>query len=406
MDVLSREMLASLAGCDDDRLQQIEQLRIIEAGAAGYAGSDVSRLRLVLALNDAGIALETLAEGLRRQVVSLDFASQLMFEPVTISQTPLSAALERSPLDLEKLNALHSSAGLPPMSPVRALREDDLEFIRLVAECVALGASGDGMHRVLRVFGQSMRRCVDTMRDLFRSEVEAPMLQAGLGHREVLAAGAAKRLELQRIGMRMLFLLQRRLLEEAVFDNVVGRLQEALRGVGDDRWLDAEADRPLPAVAFADLSGFTALTQDIGDLKAAEKAAGFEALAQRLCSNFGGRIVKPLGDGVMMLFPDSGAALRTALSLVEQSAAHDLPDVRVGVATGQVVPRDGDIFGQTVNLAARIAAAAAPSQILACRSTHGDAAGNFDATDFIPLAPLSLKGLPEPVPLYSVMRRL
>ncbi len=406
MDVLSREMLASLAGCDDDRLQQIEQLRIIEAGAAGYAGSDVSRLRLVLALNDAGIALETLAEGLRRQVVSLDFASQLMFEPVTISQTPLSAALERSPLDIEKLNALHSSAGLPPMSPARALREDDLEFIRLVAECAALGATGDGMHRVLRVFGQSMRRCVDTMRDLFRSEVEAPMLQAGLSHRDVLAAGAAKRLELQRIGMRMLFLLQRRLLEEAVFDNVVGRLQEALRGVGHGGGLDADTNRPLPAVAFADLSGFTALTQDIGDLKAAEKAAGFEALAQRLCSGFGGRIVKPLGDGVMMLFPDSGAALRTALSLVEQSAAHDLPDVRVGVATGQVVPRDGDIFGQTVNLAARIAAAAAPSQILACRSTHGDAAGNFDAADFTPLAPLSLKGLPEPVLLYSVTRRL
>lgn len=403
MDALSREKLAMLAGCDDAWLQEVERLAIIEAGAEGYSASDISRLRLVCALYESGIGLDKLAEGLRRQVFSLDFASQLMFEPVNISQASVGAGMEASGVDLAALNALRSSAGLPPLSPTQPLREDDAEFIQLIAECASFGASADGMQRVLRVAGQSMRRCIDSMRDLFRGEVEEPMLNAGLSYREVLDTGAAKRLALQRIGFRVMFLLQRRMLEESVFDNVVGRLQDALREEGLDVGRNTHE---LPAVAFADLTGFAALTQDIGDAKAAEKAARFEALAQRLARANGGRIIKPLGDGVMMFFREAGAAVETSLSLVEQCAEHELPEVRCGVATGQVVPRDGDIFGRTVNLAARIVAAAAPSQILVCGNTHGATAEDKQDLDFAAQGAKSLKGFGEPVPLFSVDRKL
>lgn len=116
------------------------------------------------------------------------------------------------------------------------LREDDVEFIRLLTECTQLGASVAGMERVLRVFGHSVRRCVDTMRDLFRGEVEEPMLNAGLSYRHLLEISAAKRMSLQRVGFRMLFLLRRRMLEEAVFDNIVGRLQDALSRARPGTW--------------------------------------------------------------------------------------------------------------------------------------------------------------------------
>ncbi len=403
MDMVSREKLAMLAGCDDARLLEVERLGIIEPGSNGYAVSDVSRLRLVMALEEAGIGLEQLAEGLRRQVFSLEFASQLIFDPVTISESSIADAMGGSAVDLPDINTLRSSAGLPLLSPAQPLREDDAEFIQLIGQCAALGASADGMQRVLRVSGQSMRRCIDAMRDLFRGEVEDPMLNAGLSYREVLATGAAKRLALQRIGVRVLFLLQRRILEEAVFDNVVGRLQDALHEQGLD---SGRGNEEMPAVAFADLAGFTALTHDIGDAGAAEKAARFEALAQQLSRSCGGRIIKPLGDGVMMLFPDAGAAVETSLSLVEQCSAHELPEVRCGVATGQVVPRDGDIFGRTVNLAARIVAAAEPSQILVCGSTHGATADERQDLDFAALDPKPLKGFTDPVPLFSVDRKL
>ena len=86
MEALPRERLLVLAGCDDARLSDLERLGIIGHEHAGYAASDVSRLRLILALQDAGISLDVLAEGLKQQIFSLEFANQLMFEPVTMTE--------------------------------------------------------------------------------------------------------------------------------------------------------------------------------------------------------------------------------------------------------------------------------------------------------------------------------
>jgi len=401
MEALPRQRLLVLAGCDDARLDDLEQRQIIGPGVHGYSLSDVSRLRLILALQDAGIGPDILAEGLRRKIFSFEFASQVMFEPVSMTSASVADEVAAGTVDLDTLNGLRASASLPPLSAERSLREDDLEFVRLIAECMQLGASAAGMERVLRVFGHSVRRCVDTMRDLFRAEVEEPMLNAGLSYHHLLEISAAKRLALQRIGFRVLFLLQRRMLEEAVFDNIVGRLQDALREHG----LEPEDEDSLPAVAFADLSGFTGLTHEIGDAPAAEKAARFEAIAQRLSCSFDGRIVKPLGDGVMMLFPDAASAVEASLSLVEQSRECDLPPVRVGVATGQVVPRDGDIFGRTVNLAARVSAVAGPSQTLVCLNTRTAAEAAVRGLAFQGLGAVSLKGFKDSVPLFAAQRR-
>ncbi|MBB4167046.1 adenylate/guanylate cyclase domain-containing protein [Rhizobium sp. BK538] len=399
MEALPRERLLVLAGCDDASLSDLERLQVITPGVTGYAPSEVSRLRLILALRDAGIGVDVLAEGLKRQIFSFEFASQLIFEPVTMSEAAVSVEVTAGQLNLDMLNALRANASLP-LQADQLLREDDVEFIQRVAQCTQLGASAAGMERVLRVFGHSVRRCVDTMRDLFRGEVEEPMLNAGLSYHKLLEISAAKRLALQRIGLRILFPLQRRMLEEAVFDNIVGRLHDALREHG----LESGDEASLPAVAFAHLSGFAGLTQEIGDVPAAEKAARFEAIAQRLSRSFDGRIIKPLGDGVMMLFPDAASAVEASLSLVEQSRSDELPPVPVGVATGQVVPRDGDIFGRTVNLAARVSALAGPSQTLVCFNTRAAAEASARGLAFQGLGAVSLKGFRDSVPLFSAQR--
>jgi len=124
--------------------------------------------------------------------------------------------------------------------------------------------------------------------------------------------------------------------------------------------LDAEV-----GIVFADLCGFTALTESVGDHAAAELATRFHALA-RWSRAPGARLVKTLGDGVLLVAPDAPAALRTARALRERVAADRvLPPVHVGVAAGTVVWRGRDVFGATVNEAARLAAAAAPWEIRA-----------------------------------------
>jgi class 3 adenylate cyclase len=109
-----------------------------------------------------------------------------------------------------------------------------------------------------------------------------------------------------------------------------------------------------PAVAFLDLTGFTTLTQERGDAIAAEVALRLADLASRIATAHRGRVVKLLGDGVLSQFANVMDAVEASLQLLDRLADADLPQGHVGVTHGPIVARDGDIFGRTVNLAARI----------------------------------------------------
>lgn len=397
MHNISRTALSSLTGCGKSQLLQFEAAGII-GRKTDYVLEDADRICVALALHEAGIPLDTLAKAIRNKVFALDFAAQIMFDPVYLSTTSMARELDGSDVTPIALNNLRAAAGLPRLSTEQVLREDDVELLKLIVECRRLGISDLAMTRVLRAFGQSTYRVVETMRDLFRSEVEERMLNAGIPHAQMLGAAAAKRLELQRIGFRVLFMLQRRLLEESVFDNIVSRIQDALCESG----LETGPDVDLPTVAFADLCGFTELTHELGDKTAAEQSARFEAFAQQIVSHVGGRLVKVLGDGVMVLFPEPTAALTACLTLVESAEEHGLLPVRVGLVTGQVVPRDGDIFGQTVNLAARITSVANPAQVVVSESAMAAVAtSNPEMFSFAALEPTVLKGLPGRFCLFS-----
>ena len=111
----------------------------------------------------------------------------------------------------------------------------------------------------------------------------------------------------------------------------------------------------LPAICFLDISGYTRLTQEHGDDAAADVAATVARLVRRNSVEHGGKPIKWLGDGVMFHFPDPGPGVRAALEMVTGLAAAGLPPCHVGLHAGPVLYQEGDYFGQTVNLSARIA---------------------------------------------------
>jgi adenylate cyclase len=125
-----------------------------------------------------------------------------------------------------------------------------------------------------------------------------------------------------------------------------------------------EAERAV--VLFADLTGFTVLTELRGDDAAADVATRFVVLARESLAG-GAWVVKTLGDGVLIVAPDWDAARTTALGLRERLRdERDLLPVRIGICGGPVVWRDGDVFGSTVNQAARLADLADPWEIREC----------------------------------------
>ncbi|MDP9846539.1 adenylate/guanylate cyclase domain-containing protein [Streptosporangium lutulentum] len=117
------------------------------------------------------------------------------------------------------------------------------------------------------------------------------------------------------------------------------------------------------AVGFADLVSFTRVSRELDERGLAELVEGFESRAADVVAKHGGRLVKTLGDEVLFTASDSRAAALIALDLVAASRK-DGPEVRIGLAYGPVLPIMGDVFGTTVNLAARLTAIARPGTII------------------------------------------
>jgi class 3 adenylate cyclase len=115
---------------------------------------------------------------------------------------------------------------------------------------------------------------------------------------------------------------------------------------------------PEPAIAFFDLTGFTTFAERRGDEAAAAMALRLADVAREISTRHGGRVVKLLGDGVLLRFADSASAVRALLDLLEAAEENGLPPGHAGIHQGPVITRNGDVFGRTVNLAARVGDAA------------------------------------------------
>src|SRR5262249_8006629 len=119
-----------------------------------------------------------------------------------------------------------------------------------------------------------------------------------------------------------------------------------------------------PAICFLDLTGYTRLTDQRGDAAAADLAATLSRLVQQASAPYGGKPVKWLGDGVMFWFREPGQGVAAALDMVDGARGAGLPPAHVGLHAGPVLFQEGDYFGRTVNLAARIADYARQGEVL------------------------------------------
>jgi adenylate cyclase len=152
-------------------------------------------------------------------------------------------------------------------------------------------------------------------------------------------------------------------------------------------------------IGFADLTGFTALTQRLTPDELSQLLLEFGGTVSDLVHADGGRVVKFIGDEVMWVTSTPELLAKVAMDLVEHPRAQETGLlVRAGLAYGQVLAIGGDYFGTAVNLAARLVAAAAPGQILASTDVR-DQLVDWPA---IPQKPLILKGFDEPVTTFDL----
>ena len=300
----------------------------------------------------------------------------------------LAAACVRSGLPEEELRHIWRSLGFPDPRPGEVVfSEVDLTNLAVVAGLMHEGiVSPEVTYSMTRVIGSSMARVASALVDAVSSNLdgEARSMTSGVSGAEPISLASRDILPLF----------------PQVLEQVWRRhLQVAARR----RLLRSDADDPDIVVGFADLVGFTALAQQVSDEELAEVVDQFEHLAYDVVTAGGGRVVKMIGDEVMFTVEDPSHAAEIALGLAQASRdAAELSDVRVGLAMGPVVEREGDVFGVTVNLASRATAIAYPGTVVVSQEVRAALVGR-PGIGFKNMRPRNLKNMGR-VSLSVLMR--
>jgi adenylate cyclase len=165
-----------------------------------------------------------------------------------------------------------------------------------------------------------------------------------------------------------------------------------------------EVGAAAPATfVFADIAGFTALTEAHGDEQAAELVAEFCRAVQSELPASGGSQVKSIGDALMLRIPEPAAAIRLGLRIANGIMRdHGAPAVRVGLHHGPALERDGDYFGAAVNLAARVSGEAVGGEVLLTAQTAATAA-ELDGVLYESRGRRQLRNVREPVDLVAAV---
>jgi adenylate cyclase len=348
------------------------------------------------AFEDAGIDLELIARGVASGKLSYENLGLYLPEPAALSTTvdELAAEAGRPP---ELIGRLLREFGLAQPEQGVRVREDEVAILRELLE-VWDAANGDELARLARAYGQNVRKVVSADLELAGTTIFARLRQHKLSGEEMRVVAGEMGLRLMNLGESLMLWLLGRHREHEILAVTVQTTEDYLRELG----LAPERPPRPPAIAFLDLTGYTALTEERGDEAGADLADRVATLVRDAAEPHGGNPVKWLGDGVMFYFDDPSAAVLTGLELVEQTPVAVEVRARVGINAGNVVLRDGDYFGRTVNVASRIADYARPGEVLV--SGEVKERWGSDGVRFEEIGPVALKGLREELTLDAASR--
>jgi adenylate cyclase len=345
-----------------------------------------ARRALLDKLHADGVPLEELRQAAAESRLALLPVERLLTSEARY--TPREIA-EETGLDLEFFQAQRRALGLAVPGPdERVYGERDLESARMGHQYRQAGLPDEEAMEAQRVLGRGMARYVEAVTAL----VGQTVLERDTDEHELAArleAVSKTLLPLAGPWLEHVFALH---LREALRQEVVTAEQLA------SGRLDAGRDT---AVAFADLVGFTELGETIPVEELGSVAVRLSKLAEEVIEP-PVKIVKEIGDAVMLVSTEPAPLVNAALALVEGSDGQDgLPAIRAGIAFGPAVNRWGDWYGSTVNVASRLTTRARPSSVLATEAVRDVADGDFQWSF---AGEKRLKGLSSPVRTYRARR--
>jgi class 3 adenylate cyclase len=398
MTAVSRPEAAARAGVDAAYVDRLVELGILVPVDGQLTDVDVRRIAIVRELDTAGLGVGSIAEAIRSGVISLGFVEAPTFERyVSITDETLGLLGQRTGIPFDLLVVVRQALGSRRPTSADRVREDELRVFPLIAFMLDKGFRHEAIERWIQVYGESLRKVAETEEDYFQTEVMEPHLERGLSYGEALNASVEWSPQLGALANDALQAIYRAQQARSWTRGIIKYLEAELIASG----LHTRLDRP-PAIAFLDIAGYTRLTEERGDVAAAELAERLARLVQRASGHHGGQPVKWLGDGVMFYFPVPASAVLASLEMVEGVSIAGLPPAHVGIHAGPVLFQEGDYFGRTVNIASRIGSYARAGEVLVSRDVVDGSPA--DEVGYTSIGPVELKGVAEAIELYSARR--
>ena len=382
---LTRDELARAVRVEPAVVDELVEWGFLKAYADGrFRPSDIQRVRAVQAMRSPGIPLDQLIEAFRKRLFTLQPMDLLYPSPEVVSDlTPATLGDELGVTEQEVIRAL-VAAGFPAPVAGEPMREDDVRLVRKLVDAARRLGGQQLMARFARTYGDAARRAAESGVAMFAENVNSPIVNAVIDDEQ--------RMEVNRLAAQLMASsevligeLYRRHLEHTLMRQWATAAETFLDQIGV-----RPAQPQSHGLAFVDLAGYTALTERTGDTTAVRLSEHLAELAERTVAAFRGRVVKLLGDGAMLHFDEPLDAVRGSLDLVAAIGDSQLPPAHAGVHFGAVIQRDGDFFGRTVNLAARISAQASPGHVLVSPEI---ARLTGDDLEFRPAGRRDLKGI-------------
>jgi adenylate cyclase len=349
-----------------------------------WTPATLAQARIVARMRARGHQLDQLRTAAKEGRLAYGYLEEL-FPDDSQGTCTLADAARETGLEPALIERLWSNAGFPAAS-LEALSEDDLELLRRWAAVLDAGLPLVAFLQLVRVYGLALAQIADAEVKLFHLYVHEPMIRDGAPVLEIAEELSDLASELLPLSGPIMDVVHQRLLRHYIEQDVVGHLEL----VADDAGLG----RMRVAIAFADLAGYTRLTEEVGEEEALGVVERFVGLVGETLPD-DARVIKTIGDEVMVVGSDVSALVDWAVGFQELSTERPLP--RIGLHAGSVLYRDGDYYGRAVNLAARVGARATGGEVLVTREVKA-AAGRHLA--FQAIGEVKLKGFDETTELF------
>jgi adenylate cyclase len=362
---------------------------VVPLDDGAWTPAAIAHARLVARLRERGHSLAEVKEASRAGRLAYGYVEDL-FSSDGHTRTLEEAADE---LDVEPalVERIWNAAGLSAAS-LDEISEDDLDLLRRMLSVLDAGFPLVAFLQLARVYGMALSQVADAEVKLFHLYVHEPLIRDGRPGLEIAEAMGDLAAELLPLSTPIMRRLHARALKHFMEQDVVGHLEVE---AGEE-----DLGRVRVTIAFADLAGYTRLTEEAGEEEAVDVVERFvQAVQDTLPGD--ARVIKTIGDAVMVVGSDASALVDWAVGF-QALQGGTRPRPRIGLHCGLALYRDGDYYGRAVNLASRVGARAAGGEVLVTEPV-ASAAGPHLALQ--PIGEVRLKGFSAATKLYQAQGR-